>query len=170
MGLIVRFQSIPESAAEQLQQVSGIAEKLGLRVSYYREAEETSLWQRLADSLRRPTSEAAVTCKIGVMPDCAAQFLAQLDALLGDGGWGKVNLSSGLGWLHLPTIAAVSYLEKLRLLCQEERGFLTILESPAAVKQQVEPWGYTGNALDMMRKIKEKFDPQALLSPGRFWN
>jgi glycolate oxidase FAD binding subunit len=170
MGLIVRFQSIPESVAEQLQQVSGIAEKLGLRVSYYREAEETSLWQRLADSLRRPTSEAAVTCKIGVMPDCAAQFLAQLDALLGDGGWGKVNLSSGLGWLHLPTIAAVSYLEKLRLLCQEERGFLTILESPAAVKQQVEPWGYTGNALDMMRKIKEKFDPQALLSPGRFWN
>lgn len=170
MGLIVCFQSLPESVAEQLQQVTGIADKLGLKVNYYREAEETSLWQRLADSLRRPTSEASVTCKIGVMPAAAAKFLGQLDALLGEGGWGKVNLSSGLGWLHLPANATASPLEKLRILCQEERGFLTILEAPTTLKQQVEPWGYTGNALEMMRKIKEKFDPQALLSPGRFWS
>ena len=168
MGLIVRFQSIPESVEEQMQQVTGIAEKLGLKASYYREAAETSLWQQLADSTRYPASDAAVTAKIGVMPDCASQFLVELDALLGDKGWGKINLSSGLGWLHLSQLPAVSYLQKLRLLCQEKRGFLTILASPPAVKKEVEPWGYTGNAWDMMRKIKEKFDPQALLSPGRF--
>ena len=170
MGLIVRFQSISESVGEQMQQIAEIAEKLSLKASYYQEAAETSIWQQLADSTRHPASEAAVTAKIGVMPDGASRFLVQLDALLGDKGWGRINLSSGLGWLHLSQLPAVSYLEKLRLLCQEGRGFLTILASPPTVKQEVEPWGYTSNALDMMRKIKEKFDPQALLSPGRFAN
>ena len=168
IGLIVRFQSTPESVEEQMQQVAVIAEKLRLKAGYYRETAETSLWQQLANKTRHPASEAAVTAKIGVMPDCASQLLGQLDTLLGEESWGKINLSSGLGWLHLVYLPAVSDLEKLRLLCQEARGFLTILAAPAAVKQQIEPWGYTGNAWEMMRKIKEKFDPQSLLSPGRF--
>jgi glycolate oxidase FAD binding subunit len=29
-------------------------------------------------------------------------------------------------------------------------------------------WGYTGNAVQLMRRIKEQFDKEYILSPGRF--
>ena len=29
-------------------------------------------------------------------------------------------------------------------------------------------WGYSGNAADMMNKIKQQFDPQNILNPQRY--
>ncbi|MEL6162380.1 MAG: FAD-linked oxidase C-terminal domain-containing protein, partial [Cyanobacteria bacterium J06628_3] len=29
-------------------------------------------------------------------------------------------------------------------------------------------WGYSGNALELMRGIKKQFDSENILSPGRF--
>ncbi|MHC5829610.1 MAG: FAD-binding oxidoreductase, partial [Nostoc sp.] len=56
----------------------------------------------------------------------------------------------------------------LRLRTQAHRGFLTILEAPMAVKEEIDVWGYTGNALPLMLAIKEQFDSKNILSPGRF--
>jgi glycolate oxidase FAD binding subunit len=57
---------------------------------------------------------------------------------------------------------------EMRSRLSSQGGFLTILEAPIALKQQLDVWGYTGNALDLMRKIKTQFDPENILSPGRF--
>ena len=168
MGLMVRFQSIPASVREQLGQVEVMGRQLGLPASSYQQAGETNLWQRLKNLMGKPPSESAVTCKIGVMPVQAVKTLAALPGLIGDRGLGKINLSSGLGRLYLEEVRSVSQLAKLRFLCQDCRGFLTILEASLSLKQQFEPWGYRGNALPMMRKLKEKFDPKNILSPGRF--
>ena len=51
---------------------------------------------------------------------------------------------------------------------QAYRGYLTILQAPVAVKEQIDVWGYTGNASPLMRRIKEQFDSKNILSPGRF--
>jgi glycolate oxidase FAD binding subunit len=56
---------------------------------------------------------------------------------------------------------------KLRSHCEANRGFLSILQAPAALKQQVEVWGYVGNAIDLMHRLKQQFDPQSLFSPHR---
>ncbi len=63
---------------------------------------------------------------------------------------------------------SLEVVEEMRSLCKENHGFLTILTAPTQIKQQLEPWGYTGNALEIMRRIKQQFDPENLLSPGRF--
>jgi glycolate oxidase FAD binding subunit len=51
-------------------------------------------------------------------------------------------------------------LEQVRSLLQTHSGFLSILQAPASFKQQVEVWGYSGNALEVMRGLKRQFDPQ----------
>lgn len=84
-------------------------------------------------------------------------------------GLGKINLSSGLGQLYFDK-AEIGQIEKMRSLCQDERGFLTILEAPISIKQKLESWGYTGNTLEMMSRIKEKFDPNNMFSSGRFFS
>ena len=56
----------------------------------------------------------------------------------------------------------------LRNLCQANSGFLSILSAPVELKERFDIWGYTGNGLQVMRRIKEQFDPQNILNPGRF--
>ena len=170
MGLMIRFQSIPESVKEQISQVSAIAEKLGLKTAFYQEEIEDNLWKQLQDLIRVPSTNVALTCKIGVMPDRAVDFLDQLAQLTQSQGWGMINISSGLGKLQLNMEPSLGIVKNLRSLSQDYRGFLTILESSKQVKKEIEPWGYTGNTLPMMEKIKQQFDPQNLLSPGGFFS
>ena len=70
--------------------------------------------------------------------------------------------------IHLEGEVQPILIQKLRSHCQQAQGFLTVLEAPRSLKEQLEIWGYTGNAFASMRKIKEQFDPQTLLNPGRF--
>lgn len=161
MGLMLRFQSIPESITEQITQVTQLAHSLNCQSKIYSDLDEVNLWEQLQKSITVPTSEAKITCKIGLTPSAAVDFLTQLDRY----GLGMVNLSSGLGKLILKKKA----IQKMRSLCQTHQGFLSVLEAPKLIKQTIDPWGYNGNALDMMQKIKQKFDPNHLFSPNRFF-
>jgi len=86
--------------------------------------------------------------------------------------------SSGLGWIQVEIAERLTDerlenellagLAKVRSHCQKNAGFLTVLQAPKAVKAKLDVWGYEGNALDVMKAIKEKFDPNNQLSPGRF--
>ena len=168
MGLVVRFQSIPESIQEQAAQLESIAGQLSLQTSLYRDADEQQLWQRLAQKIRVPASPEAITCKIGVLPTTAPEILTKLEVVTSQQGLGSIHVSSGLGRLQLDGQQGVNQIQEMRSHLEKHRGFLTILEAPVALKQQIEPWGYTGNALELMRKIKKQFDPENIFSPDRF--
>jgi glycolate oxidase FAD binding subunit len=57
---------------------------------------------------------------------------------------------------------------RLRAFAQEAEGSLIVLEAPAKVKSMVDVWGSVGNALLLMQRLKEQFDPERVLNPGRF--
>jgi glycolate oxidase FAD binding subunit len=42
-----------------------------------------------------------------------------------------------------------------------------VLEAPPAVQAAVDSWGPVP-AIDLMRRVKEQFDPERRLAPGRF--
>jgi glycolate oxidase FAD binding subunit len=83
-------------------------------------------------------------------------------------GLAQIHLASGLGRLVLETDSDINQLSKMRSTCERDRGFLTILEAPKNIKAKHEPWGYQGNALDLMKSLKTKFDPYNLFNPGLF--
>ncbi|WP_392482173.1 FAD-binding oxidoreductase [Nostoc sp. C110] len=158
LGLIARFQSISESVKEQSNRVLEVGQKLGLNGAIFADADEASLWQRLQERIHFSATESVITCKIGVLPTAAIEILAQVE-------FGLIHISSGLGLLQLEDKNQVL---QVRDSTQLNRGFLTILEAPVAVKEQIDVWGYTGNVLPLMRRIKEQFDSKNILSPGRF--
>ncbi|MEH2338589.1 FAD-binding oxidoreductase [Nostoc sp.] len=158
LGLIARFQSISESVKEQSNRVLEVGQKLGLDGAIYVDGDEASLWQRLQERIHYAATESVITCKIGVLPTAAVEILTQVEL-------GLIHIGSGLGLLQLESKNQVL---KVRDRTQAHRGFLTILEAPVAVKEQIDVWGYTENALLLMRQIKEQFDSKNILSPGRF--
>ncbi|MEH2397833.1 FAD-binding oxidoreductase [Nostoc sp.] len=158
LGLIARFQSISESVKEQSNRVLEVGQKLGLNGAIYVDDDEASLWQRLQERIHYTATESVITCKIGVLPTAAVEILTQVEL-------GLIHIASGLGLLQLE---GKNQVLKVRDRTQAHGGFLTILKAPVAVKEQIDVWGYTGNALPLMRGIKEQFDSKNILSPGRF--
>ncbi len=158
LGLIVRFESIPESVKEQLNQVLKVGEKLELTGVVYSDTEEADLWRRLPEQIHLPESESAITCKIGILPNAAVEVLDQ-------GNLGLIHIASGLGILRIEDEQRVL---EMRKLCERWGGFLTILSAPVEVKQKLDVWGYSGNGLELMKQIKKQFDAENILSPGRF--
>ena len=166
LGLIARFQSISESVKEQSNRVLEVGQKLGLNGAIFADGDEANLWQRLQERIHTTATESVITCKIGVLPTAAVEILTQVEL-------GLIHISSGLGLLQLEDKNQVLKVrDELRSSgsnrTQASSGFLTILEAPVAVKEQIDVWGYTGNALPLMRRIKEQFDSKNILSPGRF--
>jgi glycolate oxidase FAD binding subunit len=161
LGLIARFQSIAESVREQSTRLLEVGEKLGLRGVMYSTEGEADLWQRLRKRIHSSPSEAAITCKIGVVPTSAVEVLTQAEL-----GW--IHVASGLGVLQFDGENNFDKVLGMRKLCQTNGGFLSILEASRWVKQELDVWGYTGNALQLMRRIKEQFDGDNILSPGGF--
>ncbi|MCC5618039.1 FAD-binding oxidoreductase [Nostoc sp. CHAB 5836] len=158
LGLIARFQSISESVKEQSNRVLEVGQKLGLDGAIFADGDEANLWQRLQERIYNTATESVITCKIGVLPTAAVEILTEVEL-------GLIHISSGLGLLQLES---KNQILKVRDRTQANKGFLTILSAPMAVKEQVDVWGYTGNALPLMRRIKEQFDSKNILSPGRF--
>jgi glycolate oxidase FAD binding subunit len=60
--------------------------------------------------------------------------------------------------------AAVS---RVREVCAKHQGAAVVLDAPAGVKQAVDVWGPVPS-LDLMRRVKDQFDPDHRLAPGRF--
>jgi glycolate oxidase FAD binding subunit len=55
----------------------------------------------------------------------------------------------------------------LRAVCARHGGSLVVLDAPDKVKQDVDTWGPVGG-LNLMRRVKDQFDPDHRLASGRF--
>jgi glycolate oxidase FAD binding subunit len=77
--------------------------------------------------------------------------------------------SAGVGTLYVAvgTDAAPQFVGDLRRAANRFGGAVVILEGPPEVKEAVDVWGPV-RGLDLMRRVKEQFDPNRVLSPGRF--
>jgi glycolate dehydrogenase FAD-binding subunit len=58
-------------------------------------------------------------------------------------------------------------LARLRDACARHQGSAVVVDAPAEVKQAVDVWGPV-HGLDLMRRVKDQFDPDHRLAPGRF--
>jgi glycolate oxidase FAD binding subunit len=73
----------------------------------------------------------------------------------------------GTVYVSLPATAAPAFVEQLRGAGNRFGGAVVILDAPPEVKEAVDVWGPV-RGLELMRRVKEQFDPTGVLSPGRF--
>ncbi|MGB2927132.1 MAG: FAD-binding oxidoreductase [Limnothrix sp.] len=159
-GLLVRFEAIQESITAQINELEAIAAALSLQT----QSQPETLWRKISATIH----QSPVYCKVGVLPTHATELLTLCETLTDGAGSGMIHIKSGLGLLHFPHAKFLRQFQEVRQFCQQNQGFLTVLDAPYSLKTQFEPCGYNGSALPLMKKIKQQFDPNNLLSPGRF--
>lgn len=170
-ALAIRFLNEPEAVDSQAAE----ALKLGseFRRAILSEADATGFWQAYHESETSPHTEFIF--RLSALP-------ADLNALIGDisrtlprsnlrahAANGVVRLHAGLAWLDdLKTKERPRRLAEMRRLVQSRGGQMVILRAPDEIKNQLDVWGDAGQTESLMRALKDKFDPQATLNPGRF--
>lgn len=124
-------------------------------------AASADAWQA-RQSLFQP---GAVVAKFSTLPAELASFCDQVARHARDAEWSVVAQANGIGYLRIA--AAAETLAKLRSAL-EPAGSLVVLQCPPEIKDQFEVWGTTGDALALMGRVKQEFDPKGTLNPGRF--
>lgn len=169
IALVVQFQSIAVSVEKQVEHLMQLGKALELKAIVLDSSHQHTLWQVLQKPMEPDPTDAAIVGKLGVLPTHASQLLDKMSRLIPDAEC-FIHAGSGLGMVQCKADTSLTNLTALRQLCETHQGFLTILKAPIAIKQQFDLWGYPGNALTLMQKLKDQFDPHSILNPNRFVN
>jgi glycolate oxidase FAD binding subunit len=82
---------------------------------------------------------------------------------LGGGMVGRAAL--GICWISLPPEAGAEGVQRLRR--ELAPSPCVLLDAPDGVRTAVDPWGLEPDgALELMRSVKQRFDPAGVLAPG----
>ncbi|GAA1561595.1 FAD-binding oxidoreductase [Brevibacterium picturae] len=155
---VVMVEGLPESVESRTRQI--IEANPGAKAGI-----EPSWWARRA--------QAPVTIRASVSPALVPELVAQIARLEDTIGYPIQLRGSAMGVFDLgvggldtdPTTATRVVLEHLRTWGQKQLS-ATVLCAPASVWGDVDAWGEIPG-FGLMRTIKDQFDPDGLLSPGR---
>lgn len=150
--LVVLFESIAESVADQARAAVTL---LGGGIES----------AQLPDDFgRRPGTAEDVVLRLAFVPAALSAVLAALPS--------NTQLSAhagvGVAYAAVPAIDVADTLPSLRAALAPHDGSAVLLHAPADIRDRLDHWGPIGGPLDLMRRVKARFDPQRRLSPGRF--
>jgi glycolate oxidase FAD binding subunit len=102
-----------------------------------------------------------LTCKGTMLPSAVAGFAERVRGL----GGRSVTQATGIMIAGFPA-AVAEKLPQLRREMEEASGSLMVLRQP--VGGELSCWGAPPDSLPLMRSIKQRFDEEGVLNPGRF--
>jgi len=117
-------------------------------------------------------TEFSADVQIRVRPGATTRAIARVlesapqCSVLAHAGDGVINIRLGE---PEPAAFAALVCEELRPLVEEAGGNLVVLSCPEKAELTRQAiWGPPGSAAAVMRAIKDRFDPENILNPGRF--
>ena len=163
-AVVLRAAGLEGPARQLLEQASSAGRGVGLS-GQGDPAIEPHVWQAIVDLESEPAA-GATRLRCAILPAKLAQALDVLEQhfTLAERWAGP---GAGLLFAVLDD-AQPDALAAARAAIEKLGGHLTIETAPAVLKQAIDVWGAPGGGLEIMQRIKNHFDPQGLLNPGRF--
>lgn len=132
-------------------------------------------WSRIADfqTLLAGSHPRCLILKAALPISSSEEFLSRAREITAKSQTVCIG-QTGVGIIHVgvldevPTPESKGKVERLRSAARELRGVLTIEHCPVELKGPTDVWGPTRDDFEIMRKLKEAWDPKGILSPGRF--
>jgi glycolate oxidase FAD binding subunit len=118
----------------------------------------------------KPDGANCATAKFSTLPAQVANTIETLASLCADGvRWNAVVQATGLGCVRMEgePLAMQSALLSFRASLESKKGSL-VAHQPPPTASRMEAWGNGGDALPLMRAVKQQMDPKNTLNPARF--
>src|SRR5688572_1023614 len=167
LRLIIRFESIEASVAQQSETAAKLMAENGFEARALSESAEEQFWHnhaRLADDDR------GALLKVSVLATDLAEILTVIERLAGKRGYLAAG-RAGAGVFLLRITEEVQLqkrvIDGLRDALQIGRGSAVVIKCSPELRTHVDVWGPMGDGLSLMKAVKQQFDPAGILSPGR---
>jgi len=118
--------------------------------------EDSAIWEK--DSRSAPERWA----RIGAPPSELRGLIGHIPS--GDRWWA----SPGVGIAHWAVGGEAMTVAELRSRVEARGGTLVMLAAPDDFMRQVGAWGTPPPTIGVMRRLKQAFDPDGILNPGRY--
>jgi glycolate oxidase FAD binding subunit len=164
-ALALMAEGLPQAVERQIHDMSAITRRHGAHAIERPGSDEAALiWSAIAD-LPQTAALAAdeAVAKLSVLPADVASAIAQCEASAARVGASvaiNARALSGVLYARVRPVTAAA----LTTLTAELPG----LQWVATTLPDTPRWGAPPQGLDVMRRIREEFDPLQLLNPGRF--
>lgn len=116
---------------------------------------EAGVWEALAT--RRSDRWARISVPPAALPSI-------LESLPSGAGWVSSAAVGTLHWFDFDPEAAA----RVRQSAEAAGGSLVLVAAPAEVKDRLDAWGTPPATLEVMRRLRQAFDPRKTISPGRY--
>jgi glycolate oxidase FAD binding subunit len=170
LDLGVRFEGFEAGVADQVARLLELGRKTGTAGERLDVPGAAAFWAR-HDAVRETGS---LRVKLAAPPSRLSEMARSwLPPLLGELSPSAAAIYPTLGLAFASGepasgAALVARLRDARATVVASGGSLTICEAPASIRPAFDPWGPPPPSLELMRALKDRFDPDRRLSPGRF--
>ena len=132
------------------------------------EEEAAELWSELADFGHSEGEEAVVSARVAALPNRLKEAIGALAsredaAIVAQPGYGMMNAH----WFGEESPSAEA-IQGMRGDLRAFDGSLIVERAPHQMKETLDVWNYTGESIEIMRRLKEQYDPNGILNPNRF--
>jgi glycolate oxidase FAD binding subunit len=131
----------------------------------------TSTWTAREELWAFSDPESTAVAKISILPANLARTMEMVahSATAHQLRWRALLYAMGIEWLRLEGKpgALRGALQALRSELQGQDGSLVVLHRPGRMPE-FDAWGTAGDALPLMKAVKQQLDPKNTLNPGRF--
>ena len=128
------------------------------------------IWQAILD-LELATADDQLRLRLGVRPASLGDAQRELARHVPGAERWIGAADSGLLFVDAPcddVADAARNLQAARAALEPLAANLTIDKAPLELKRLIDVWGPAGPGARLMHRVKDEFDPQHILNPGRY--
>ena len=163
-ALVLDLAGTPQAVERSRREMSELAQGAAADLSDV--ANAANVWESVGRL--SSTADSVLSCKATALPTRMPSLIDSLEAV---GGPPRILALPTIGvlyasWAHLDN--AEETIGRLRAATSGAGGSLVIEVCPLDLKRRLDVFpDVSGPSFDLMRRIKQQFDPKGILSPGR---
>ncbi len=169
-AIALRMSGLEQAVVESLTRATDAARATGATDGAATDQGIIETWQAIFD-LELATPADQLRLRLGVPPASLADAVRHLRASVPGAARWIAAADSGLLFVDAPCAeleAAAQGIEAARAALAPLGGNLTVEQAPPELKHRLDIWGPAGEGARLMHRVKQEFDPQRTLNPGRF--
>jgi glycolate oxidase FAD binding subunit len=155
---------------QQAERFGALVVAAGLRGDLLDDAAAAAFWADHETARCSGALRVRLAAPPSALPAVLDGAVTPLTAVLGR-GWAALDPAVGCGFAGgdpADPAAALAALRRAREALGALGGSLTLTAAPAELRAGFDPWGAPPAAVEVMRRLKARLDPEGLLAPGRF--
>lgn len=167
-GLLVRATGFEAAVTRQVRDVTAWAAQAALDAETLEGTSEGALWQAIRDFAWQGEG---IAIRVAVPSGEVPPVLARLRSIVPSSTGLVAHTASGTIWVHAdPADFSAASLGAVKEILAGHHGNLLVARAPRELKAAGDVWAPAPHArtLQIMRGIKQAFDPGGILNPGRF--